>query len=121
MEYTLFNNTPGLLMLIDFEKAFDSISWSFIHKIDWVNILNTYFKSAILQSGHLSDQISIQRGCRQGDPVSPYLFIFCAEILSILIKQNKEIKGVIINNKEYKLIQYADDTSLTHMVLNSFC
>lgn len=124
MDYSELNNIPGLLMLIDFEKAFDSISWSFIYKvleffgfgkyiIDWVKILNTNFKSAILQSGYLSDQFSIQRGRRQGDPVAPYLFILCAEILSILIKQNKEIKGIIINNKEYKLTQYADDTSLT--------
>ncbi len=114
MDYTELNYIPGLLMLIDLEKAFDSISWSFIYKvleffgfgkyiIDWVKILNTNFKSAILQSGYLLDQFSIQRGCRQGDPVAPYLFILCAEILSILIKQNKEIKGIIINNKEYKL------------------
>lgn len=87
-------------MLFDIQKAFDSFSWSFISKvleffgfskyvIYWVNILNTSFKSAILQSSYLSDQLSIQRGYRQGDPVAPYLFILCAEIHSILMKQNK--------------------------------
>lgn len=75
-----------------------------------MKILNINFKTAIMQSGYLSDQFSIQRGCRQGDP---YIFILCVEILSILIKQNKEIKSIIINNKKYKLTQYTDDTSLT--------
>ena len=70
--------TPGLLILIDFEKAFDSI---FIYQvlkyfgfgeniIQWIKILNTNFHAAILQCGHLSQQFVVQRGCRQGDPVT---------------------------------------------------
>lgn len=97
--------------------------WSFIYNvfylfgfgeyiIQWINILNTNFRACILQSGFLSVQFDIQRGCRQGDPVAPYLFIICAEILSILIKQNKDIKGIFVNNKEHKISQYADDTLL---------
>ena len=54
----------------------------------------------------------IQRGCRQGDPLSPYILILCAEILSIKIRNNKNIKGITINEDEYKLSQFADDTSL---------
>lgn len=109
-------------MLIDFEKVFDSISWSFIYKvllfwignhiIKWVKILNTNFKAAVLQSGFLSQQFEIQRGCRQGDPVAPYLFIVCAEILAILIKQNRDIRGIFVYDREHKISQYADDTSL---------
>ena len=122
MSYTELKNIPALLVLIDFEKAFDSMSWSFIYKvlnyfgfggyiIQWIKILNTNFKATILQSGFLSKQFDIQRGCRQGDPVAPYLFILCAEILAILIKQNTDIKGIFIDNKEHKISQYADDTS----------
>lgn len=66
----------------------------------------------MLQSGFLSNYLSIERGCRQGDPIAPYLFLLCAEILSILIKQNKKIKGITIGSKEHKISQYADDTSL---------
>lgn len=123
MSYTEIHEIPGLLVLIDFEKAFDSMSWSFIYKvlsyfgfgeyiIQWIKILNTNFRACILQIGFLSEQFDIQRGCRQGDPVAPYLFIICAEILSILIKQNNDIKGIFVHNKEHIISQYADDTLL---------
>lgn len=123
MSFTENENIPGLLVLIDFEKAFDSVSWSFIYKaleyfgfgnniINWIKILNKDFKASVLQCGFLSEQFKIQRGCRQGDPVAPYLFLICAEILSILIKQNFDIRGIIVNGNEHKISQYADDTSL---------
>lgn len=53
-----------------------------------------------------------QRGCRQGGPISPYLFLLCAEVLGILIRNYKEIRGIEIDGVEYKLSQYANDTSI---------
>ena len=54
----------------------------------------------------------IKRGCRQGDPISPYLFILCAEILKLLIQNNKKVKGIDINGYEVKISQFADDTTI---------
>ena len=61
--------------------------------------MNTDFNLCIMQHGLFSDYFSIGRGCRQGDPISPYLFILCVEILGVLMRNNKNIKGVHINNK----------------------
>ena len=41
-----------------------------------------------------------QRGCRQGDPISPYLFLLCAEVLGILIRNNKDKTGIIVGDGE---------------------
>ena len=60
----------------------------------------------------MSDAFNLQRGCRQGDPISPYLFNLCAEILGKMVRKDKDIKGIYINGKEYKLSQYADDIQL---------
>ena len=51
----------------------------------------------------------MQRGC----PLSPYLFVLAAKILAKTIRENDNISGILVNNKEMKLSQYADDTTLT--------
>lgn len=116
-------NIPGLLLMVDFEKAFDSVSWNFILQVlnffnfgeslkQWVRVFYNDISSSVIQNGFLSEFFQVERGCRQGDPLSPYIFLLCAEILSLMLKENKDIKGIKIANIEYKLSQFADDTSL---------
>lgn len=79
MLYTETQNTTGLLLLVDFEKAFESISWSFINQVPDIfnfknsikRLINTLYKnaSAVLQSGFMSDQFIIGRACRQRYPL----------------------------------------------------
>ena len=89
---------PGLLLSIDFQQAFDSISWKFMHKtLDyfnfgpsfklWIKLFQTGSESCILQNGHMTEYFSLLRGCRQGDPISPCIFILCAEVLSHMINK----------------------------------
>lgn len=98
MQYAEENEIHGLLLLIDFEKALDSIAWSFIDKVltyfnfgtIMKNMIQTLTKKAALcvtQHGFFSEFFSIGRGCRQTDPISPYLFIICVEILGIMIRK----------------------------------
>ena len=68
--------------------------------------------SCVIQNGFLSEPFTVKRGCRQGDPLSPYIFLLCAEILSRLFKANKAIKGIKIEGTEYLLSQFADDTTV---------
>ena len=116
-------NLQGILILVDFEKAFDTLDWKFIEKVfelsnigekilTWIKILQKGSKSLVTQNGFLSDPIMLGRGCRQGNPVSPYIFVICAEILGIAIRENQRIEGITIYGHEHKISQYADDTTL---------
>ena len=78
-------NSKGLLLLVDFEKAFDFISWKFIDKVlsflnfgmilkNYIKCLNNDFKLCVIQHGFFSSFFKIGRGCRQGDPISSYIF-----------------------------------------------
>ena len=123
MAYAQEQDKEGLLMLIDFEKAFDSVSWRFLYQalnffnfgpyiITWIKILNNNITASVQQSGFNCTSFPINRGCRQGDPIASYEFLLCAQILFLLIQQNKNIKGFVACQREFKLTQFADDTTL---------
>ena len=112
-----------MILSVDFEKAFDTVSWKFIEKvlkyfnfgpsiISWIKLFQNGSESCIIQNGFISDFLRLKRGCRQGDPISPYIFILCAEILGQMLRNNENIKGININNREFLLSQYADDTQV---------
>ena len=124
MHYLEKNDIEGLLLLVDFEKAFDSIEWDFLKQAlisfnfgpsfcKWFDVLYADAKSCVINNGNMSQFFNLERGCRQGDPLSPYLFIIGVELLAIQLKGNPKIKGVNINGNLPLISQYADDTFLT--------
>ena len=76
--------------------------------IQWVKTFLNCAESCVINNGHSSGYFSLERGCRQGDPLSADLFIFCAEVLSIQIRENNDIHGIKIGDHEIKLSAYAD-------------
>ena len=120
--YTNLKNYPGLLLLVDFEKAFDTIEWDFIQKAlecfnfgsnfrKWITILYTDISTFAVNNGFKSEPFNIERGVRQGCPLSPFLFILATELLAIAVRENKEIKGIKVGDVEIKISQLADDTT----------
>ena len=80
--------------------------------IKWFRLLYKDASSCVINNGVCSQYFQLGRGCRQGDPLSPYLFILAVEPLSMQLKNDKSIPGINIGKNEYKLGQYADDTFL---------
>ena len=54
---------------------------------------------------------TLDRGVRQGDPLSPYLFIISLELLTITVRHENRIRGINIDGNEVKLALFADDIS----------
>ena len=123
MEITKSQNLPGILTSLDFRKAFDSLEWPFIMKtLDyfnfgsdikrWVNIFYTNIESTVINNGFTTNWFRPSKGVRQGSPLSLYLFILWAEILSNKIRQDFDVKGIKVFENKNKLSQFADDTTL---------
>ena len=75
----------------------------------WVRTL--HHESYFINNGLATDFFSMERGVRQGDPLSPCLFVVAVETLALAIRQNREIFGIKIGGVETNFLQYADDTT----------
>lgn len=118
----------GVVIKIDFEKAFDRVRWEYIYEVmsnmgfdsKWILWIKELFQSSrisVLINGSPSDEFSPTRGLRQGDPLSPLLFNLVGETLTILLqKAVKEnlIHGIKLSNSASPIthLQYADDVIL---------
>jgi hypothetical protein len=98
-------NTPFFALKIDMMKAYDRVEWRYLKGVmcklgsfdEWVSTVMrcvTNVRYAIRINGELSEAFIPTRGLRQGDPISPYLFLLCAEGLFSLMKQ-KEHRGAL--------------------------
>ena len=113
----------AIILLIDFEKAYDSLSFAYIEKcliflnfgnciINWINLLLHNFSAVINHCGNISQKFNIGRGARQGDPLASYLFIIAIEIMAHKLRSDEKIKGFRFQNLSHTLELYADDCTI---------
>ena len=69
--------------------------------------------SCVLNNGFFSSPFQLERGVRQGDPLSPYLFLICIEIMAISIRTNENIEGIKIGEDETRSLLYTEDMTST--------
>jgi hypothetical protein len=120
-------NVGGFMAFLDFKKAFDSLEWNFMFEVlkkynfgesfrKWVAILYNEPVSCIKNNGWISNIFKIERGIKQGCPLSALLFIISIEILAIVIRKDQELSGYNFRlqniSKEIRISQYADDITL---------
>ena len=108
-----------MALKIDMEKAYDRLEWGFIEKvlhcfgfpdtwIQWVMLVSTTSFSILINESSFGF-IRPQRGVRQGDPLSPFLFVLAREVLARLIEREALCNGI----KGFKLAR--DLTPITHL------
>ena len=125
LDYIDRTNETGILLSLDQEKAFDRVNRVFLLNllkrfgfgpsfIRWVSTLYNGASMRIIVNGWLTDPVPLARGVRQGDSLSPLLYILCVETLACRIKECSEIEGFLLpgaRGAQYKVGLYADDTT----------
>ena len=110
----------------DITKAYDRLEWKFLEEtmrhmgfnstwISWIMKCVSTISFSVLINGSPHGHITPSRGIRQGDPLSPYLFIFCVEVLSHMMHQaepNKQLKGIKLSTRGPTIshLLFADDS-----------
>ena len=119
----------GILVTLDQMKAFDRVDHEFLMRVltkfgfgpsfcRWVSIFYSNVFSRIICNGKLSTPVFLERGLRQGCPLSPFS-VLTSEVLANQIRKNPAIEGFLLpgtGGLQFKISQYADD--VTNFVKN---
>ena len=120
-DYHILRGAPRCTLKLDIHKAFDSISWDFIVDvlrkmcfpekfINWIRVCITSSMFSVKINGALEGFFASNRGLRQGDPLSPYLFVIGMEILTAYLKKN------LSNDALFSYHWRTDKLRLSHLI-----
>ena len=115
----------GIILKLDFAKAFDSVNWSLLFQVLkefgfgekwqlWLESILSTTRMSVLVNGSPSDEFGMGRGLRQGDPLSPMLFNIVSEVFHLLMVRASEVgllKGISLGKgPSLSHVLFADDT-----------
>jgi len=125
---TKIKKKDGLILKLDFEKAYDKLNWDFLFSClrqrgfcekwcRWIKLVVTGGTLSVKANDLVRSYFQSGKGVRQGDPLSPLLFNLAADALAKMIQQaqnNDLIQGLVPDyvDKGIAILQYADDTIL---------
>ena len=125
LDYIDRTNETGILVSLDQEKAFDRVNRTFLRNLlvrlgfgpSFCHWIDTFYNGAnmrVIVNEWLTEPIPLSRGVRQGDSLSPMLYILCVESLACRIRACPQIEGFLLpgaKGLQYKVGLYADDTT----------
>ena len=126
ISYVQHKQLSAAIISLDQEKAFDRVNHSFLQCVlerfnfgpdfrRWVSVVYHDISSCVINNGRLSQAFNLERGVRQGCPLSPLLYCLVAECLGQAIRRDPSIDGILIpgsGSKQSKVSQYVDDATL---------
>ena len=126
LDYIEQTGETAILLSLDQQKAFYRVNRTFLmdllHHLGFGPIfckwIQTFYSGAymrIILNGHLTDKIFLQHGVRQGNPLSPLLYVICVEALANLIRCASNINGYLLPGAKGRCAKtrlYADDTTV---------
>ncbi|XP_026420639.1 uncharacterized protein LOC113316707 [Papaver somniferum] len=126
LDSRLKSKKSGLISKIDLEKAFDNVKWSLVDEVlqqmgfgqiwrMWIKGCIEKIPFSILVNGSSCGKFISEKGLRQGDPLSPFLFLLVSEVLNIMFSKASragKVGGFIVKNGGTTIshLQFADDT-----------
>ena len=124
VDSSLRRKKGGLVCKLDIEKAYDSISWEFLYQVlgrmgfgnrwlTWIKWCISTASFSVLINGSPAGFFPSSRGLRQGDPLSPYLFVIGMEALSCMI--NRAVDGNYLSGSRVA-IGRGEDLTISHLL-----